>query len=184
MLDLERKAHELAGALQPGLAQAACDILFERLKLQVVKKTPSGAPRWTRRCWRSSPRTIRICKTLLEHRGLSKLKSTYTDKLPRMVQPKTGACTPTTRRRSRSPGRLSSNDPNLQNIPVRTPRAAHPRRLHRAARLEDRLGRLFADRAAHHGAPLRRQEPVDAFPRGEDVHRHTAREVFDTARRR
>ena len=96
-------------------------------------------------------------KLLLEHRALSKLKSTYTDKLPRMVNARTGRVHTTFSQATAVTGRLASTDPNLQNIPVRT---AEGRRIREAFIAPPghvaRLGRLFADRAADHGAPVRR----------------------------
>ena len=87
-------------------------------------------------------------KLMLEYRGLAKLKSTYTDKLPRMVNPATGRVHTNYAQAVAVTGRLASNDPNLQNIPVRTVEGpAHPRGLHRAPGTAHRLGRLFADRA-------------------------------------
>ena len=90
------------------------------MKLPVVKKTPPGSRPPTRKCCRSSPPTIRCPKILLEHRALSKLKSTYTDKLPLMVNASTGRVHTTFAQATAVTGRLASNDPNLQNIPVRT----------------------------------------------------------------
>ncbi len=156
MMALEAKAHELAG--QPfNLAspKQLGEILFDRLKLPVVKKTPSGAPSTDEEVLEKLALDHPLPKALLEHRGLSKLKSTYTDKLPRMVNARTGRVHTNYAQAVAVTGRLSSTDPNLQNIPVRT---AEGRRIREAfiapAGLEDRLGGLFADRAAHHGAPL------------------------------
>jgi DNA polymerase I len=184
MLDLERKAHELAGGpFNLGSPKQLCDILFERLKLKVVKKTPSGSPSVDEEVLEKLAEDHPICKTLLEHRGMSKLKSTYTDKLPKMINPKTGRVHTNYAQAVAVTGRLSSNDPNLQNIPVRT---VEGRRIREAfiappgsvivsadySQIELRImAHLSGDRSL-----------LDAFAAGEDVHRHTASEVFDTPR--
>jgi DNA polymerase-1 len=161
MLELEKQAHELGGGpFNLGSPKQLCDVLFERLKLKVIKKTPSGVPSTDEEVLEKLAEDHPICRTLLEHRGLSKLKGTYTDKLPRMVNQKTGRVHTTYSQSTAVTGRLASLDPNLQNIPVRT---AEGRRIREAfiapPGLEDHVGGLLADRAAHHGAPLRRPEP-------------------------
>ena len=180
MLELEKKAHELGGGpFNLGSPKQLCEILFDRLKLKVVKKTPSGSPSTDEEVLEKLALDHPICATLLEHRGLSKLKSTYTDKLPRMVNAKTGRVHTNYAQAVAVTGRLSSTDPNLQNIPVRT---AEGRRIREAfiapagskivsadySQIELRImAHLSGDRGF-----------VDAFSRGEDIHRHTASEVF------
>jgi len=182
MLELEQKAYELAGGpFNLGSPKQLCEVLFDRLKLKVVKKTPSGAPSTDEEVLEKLAEDHPICKALLEHRGLSKLKSTYTDKLPRMVNAKTGRVHTNYAQTVAVTGRLSSTDPNLQNIPVRT---GEGRRIREAfvappgakivsadySQIELRImAHLSGDRSL-----------VEAFARGEDVHRHTAAEVFDT----
>jgi DNA polymerase-1 len=182
MLELERRAHELAGGpFNLGSPKQLCEVLFDRLKLKVVKKTPSGAPSTDEEVLEKLALDHPICATLLEHRGVAKLKSTYTDKLPRMVHAKTGRVHTNYAQAVAVTGRLASNDPNLQNIPVRT---AEGRRIREAfiappgskivsadySQIELRImAHLSGDRSL-----------VDAFAKGEDVHRHTASEVFDT----
>jgi len=183
MLDLERKAHELAGGpFNLGSPKQLCEVLFERLKLKVVKKTPSGVPSTDEEVLEKLAEDHPICKTLLEHRGLSKLKSTYTDKLPRMVHPKTGRVHTTYAQTVAVTGRLSSTDPNLQNIPIRT---LEGRRIREAFVAPPGSKIVSADYSqielrimAHLSGD---KSLVDAFSRGEDVHRHTAAEVFDMA---
>ena len=122
MLELEQKACAEAG--QPfnlSSPKQIGEIFFERLKLPVVKKTPSGAPSTDEDVLEKLALDYPLPKTLLEYRSVSKLKSTYTDKLPRMVNPKTGRVHTTYGQTTAVTGRLASNDPNLQNIPVRTP---------------------------------------------------------------
>jgi DNA polymerase-1 len=122
MLDLEKKAHELGGGpFNLGSPKQLCDVLFNRLKLKTIKKTPSGAPSVDEEVLEKLAQDHPICAALLEHRGVAKLKSTYTDKLPRMVHPKTGRVHTNYAQAVAVTGRLSSTDPNLQNIPVRTP---------------------------------------------------------------
>jgi DNA polymerase I len=182
MLDLERKAHELAGGpFNLGSPKQLCEVLFDRLKLRTIKKTPTGAPSVDEEVLEKLAEDHPICAVLLEHRGVSKLKSTYTDKLPRMVHAKTGRVHTNYAQAVAVTGRLSSTDPNLQNIPVRT---AEGRRIREAfvapagskivsadySQVELRImAHLSGDRSL-----------LDAFSKGEDVHRHTASEVFDT----
>ena len=182
MLELERRAHELAGGpFNLGSPKQLAEILFDRLKLKVVKKTPSGAPSTDEEVLEKLAEDHPLCRTLLDHRAVSKLKSTYTDKLPKMVHPKTGRVHTNYAQAVAVTGRLSSNDPNLQNIPVRT---AEGRRIREAfvappgskivsADYSQIELRIMAHLSGDKGL-------VDAFSRGEDVHRHTAAEVFDT----
>ena len=182
MFELEQKAHELAGGpFNLGSPKQLCEILFDRLKLKVVKKTPSGTPSTDEEVLEKLALDHPICATLLEHRGLSKLKSTYTDKLPRMVHPKTGRVHTNYAQAVAVTGRLSSTDPNLQNIPVRTTEGRRIReafiappgsRIVSADYSQIEL-RIMAHLSGDKGL-------VEAFSRGEDVHRHTAAEVFDT----
>src|SRR5688572_14312906 len=182
MLDLERKAHELAGGpFNLGSPKQLAEILFDRLKLKVVKKTPSGAPSTDEEVLEKLAEDHPLCRTLLDHRSVSKLKSTYTDKLPKMVHPKTGRVHTNYAQAVAVTGRLSSNVPNLQNIPVR---ATEGRRIREAfvappgskivsADYSQIELRIMAHLSGDKGL-------VDAFARGEDVHRRTAAEVFDT----
>ncbi len=182
MLELEARAHQLAGGpFNLGSPKQLCEVLFDRLKLRVVKKTPSGAPSTDEEVLEKLAQDHPICAALLEHRGLAKLKGTYTDKLPRMVNPRTGRVHTTYAQAVAVTGRLASTDPNLQNIPVRT---AEGRRIREAFIASPGSRILSADYSqielrimAHLSA-----DPglVEAFARGEDVHRHTASEVFDT----
>jgi DNA polymerase-1 len=182
MLELERRAHELAGGpFNLGSPKQLAEILFERLKLKVVKKTPSGAPSTDEEVLEKLALDHPLCRTLLDHRAVSKLKSTYTDKLPKMVHPRTGRVHTNYAQAVAVTGRLSSNDPNLQNIPVRT---AEGRRIREAFVAPPGSKIVSADYSqielrimAHLSGD---KSLIDAFSRGEDVHRHTASEVFDT----
>jgi DNA polymerase-1 len=180
ILALEQKAYEAAG--QPfnlGSPKQIQEILFERLKLPVKKKTPSGQPSTDEDSLAELALDHPLPRLILEHRGLSKLKSTYTDKLPRSINPATGRVHTTYSQTTAVTGRLASNEPNLQNIPIRT---AAGRRI-RACFIAPPGSRILsADYSqielrimAHLSADenLRR-----AFSEGEDVHRVTAAEVF------
>ena len=182
MLELETRAHEYAGGpFNLGSPKQLCEILFERLKLKVVKKTPSGVPSTDEEVLEKLAQDHPICKALLEHRGLSKLKSTYTDKLPRMVNPKTGRVHTTYAQSVAVTGRLSSTDPNLQNIPVRTVEGRRIREAFIAPAGSKIVSADYSQVELRIMAHLSGDKSLlDAFARGEDVHRHTAAEVFDT----
>ena len=121
LLDLEQKAHEQAGqSFNLNSPKQIQEILFDKQKLPVVKKTPSGTPSTDEDVLEKLALDYPLPKVLLEYRGLAKLKSTYTDKLPRMVNATTGRVHTNYAQAVAVTGRLSSTDPNLQNIPVRT----------------------------------------------------------------
>ncbi|WP_244115035.1 DNA polymerase, partial [Burkholderia cepacia] len=121
LIELEREAYELAGGeFNLGSPKQIGQIFFEKLQLPVIKKTPSGAPSTDEEVLQKLAEDYPLPKLLLEHRGLSKLKSTYTDKLPRMINARTGRVHTNYAQAVAVTGRLASNDPNLQNIPVRT----------------------------------------------------------------
>ena len=180
MLELEERAHREAG--QPfnlNSPKQIGEIFFERLKLPVVKKTPSGAPSTDEDVLEKLALDYPLPKTLLEYRAVSKLKSTYTDKLPRMVNRKTGRVHTNYGQATAVTGRLASNDPNLQNIPVRTPEG---RRIREAFVAPPGHAIVSADYSqvelrimAHLSGD---QGLLDAFARGDDVHRATAAEIF------
>jgi DNA polymerase-1 len=182
MLELERRSHELAGGpFNLASPKQLCDILFERLKLKVVKKTPSGSPSVDEEVLEKLAEDHPICKTLLEHRGISKLKSTYTDKLPKMVNPKTGRVHTNYAQAVAVTGRLSSNEPNLQNIPVRTGEGRRIREAFIAPAGSKIVSADYSQIELRIMAHLSGDKSLlDAFSKGEDVHRHTAAEVFET----
>ena len=183
MRQLEQKAHELAG--QPfnlGSPKQIGDILFDKLKLPVVKKTPKGAPSTDEDVLEKLAEDYPLPKALLEYRSLAKLKSTYTDKLPRMVNAQTGRVHTSFAQAAVATGRLASSDPNLQNIPVRT---AEGRRIREAFIAAPGYQLISADYSqielrimAHLSGDA---NLLQAFRDGEDIHRATAAEVFGVA---
>lgn len=180
LIELEGEAYELAGGeFNLGSPKQIGQIFFEKLQLPVVKKTPSGAPSTDEEVLQKLAEDYPLPKLLLEHRGLSKLKSTYTDKLPRMVNPTTGRVHTNYAQAVAVTGRLASNDPNLQNIPVRT---AEGRRI-REAFIASPGHRIVS--ADYSQIELRIMAHISgdasllrAFSQGEDIHRATAAEVF------
>ncbi|MGA9961458.1 MAG: DNA polymerase I, partial [Azonexus sp.] len=180
IMALETQAYELAG--QPfNLAspKQLGDILFGKLGLPVKKKTASGGPSTDEEVLSELALDYPLPKLLLEHRSLAKLKGTYTDKLPRMINPDTGRVHTHFSQASVVTGRLASSDPNLQNIPVRTEEG---RRIRTAFVAPDGHSIVSADYSqielrimAHLSGDDRL---LDAFAHGEDVHRATAGEIF------
>ncbi|HJW03576.1 MAG TPA: DNA polymerase I [Azospira sp.] len=180
LVELEARAVEIAG--QPfnlNSPKQLAEILFTQLGLPVVKKTPGGAPSTDEEVLSELALDYPLPKTLLEYRGLAKLKSTYTDKLPRMVNPHTGRVHTSFSQAVAVTGRLASSDPNLQNIPVRTPEG---RRI-RAAFIAPAGCKIVS--ADYSQVELRIMAHLsgdkgllDAFAKGEDVHRATAAEIF------
>ncbi|GAA0761890.1 DNA polymerase I [Ideonella azotifigens] len=182
MIALEREAYEIAG--QPfnlGSPKQIGEILFTKLGLPVKKKTASGAPSTDEEVLQELAADYPLPAKLLEHRSLSKLKGTYTDKLPLMVNPQTGRVHTNYAQAVAVTGRLSSNDPNLQNIPIRT---AEGRRV-REAFIAPPGHRIVS--ADYSQIELRIMAHISgdpgltrAFSEGMDVHRATASEVFGT----
>jgi len=180
MLELESKAHKEAG--QPfnlGSPKQIAEILFEKKGIAIVRKTPSGAPSTDEEVLEKLALDHPLARTLLDHREISKLKSTYTDKLPRMVNQRTGRVHTTYGQAVAVTGRLASNDPNLQNIPVRTPEGRRIREAFVAP-----PGRVIVS-ADYSQVELRIMAHISgdenlltAFAAGEDIHRATAAEVF------
>ncbi|SAL70421.1 DNA polymerase I [Caballeronia peredens] len=180
LIELQTQAYELAGGeFNLGSPKQIGQIFFEKLQLPVVKKTPSGAPSTDEEVLQKLAEDYPLPKVLLEHRGLSKLKSTYTDKLPRMVNAATGRVHTNYAQAVAVTGRLSSNEPNLQNIPVRT---GEGRRIREAFIAQPGSKIVSADYSqielrimAHISGD---ESLMRAFTNGEDVHRATASEVF------
>src|SRR5438128_2033579 len=177
---LESQAHKEAG--QPfnlGSPKQIAEIFFEKKGMPVTKKTPSGAPSTDEDVLEKPALDHPLARILLEHREISKLKSTYTDKLPKMVNPRTGRVHTNYGQATAVTGRLASNDPNLQNIPVRT---TEGRRIREAFVAPKEHAIVSAD---YSQVELRIMAHISgdgnllsAFAAGEDIHRATAAEVF------
>jgi DNA polymerase-1 len=180
MLELEQEAHRLAG--QPfniASPKQLGEILFDKLKIPVVKKTPTGQASTAEEVLQELALDYPLPQVILEHRGMAKLKSTYTDKLPEMINPRSGRVHTSYHQAVAATGRLSSSDPNLQNIPVRT---AEGRRIRQAfiatpghkivsADYSQIELRIMAHLSGDAGL-------INAFGEKQDIHRATAAEVF------
>ena len=183
LIELQTEAFTLAGGeFNLNSPKQIGEIFFTRLKLPVVKKTPGGTPSTDEEVLQKLAEDYPLPKVLLDYRALSKLKSTYTDKLPKMVNPDTGRVHTNYAQAVAVTGRLASNDPNLQNIPVRT---SEGRRI-REAFVAPPGARLVS--ADYSQIELRIMAHISgdagltqAFATGEDVHRATAAEVFGVA---
>ncbi len=184
MLILEARAHELAG--QPfnlGSPKQLGEILFDKQGIKPVKKTPGGAPSTDEDTLEKLALDHPLPKVILEHRSLSKLKSTYTDKLPRMVNAKTGRVHTNYAQAVAVTGRLSSTEPNLQNIPVRTAEGRRIREAFIAPAGSVIVSADYSQIELRIMAHLSQDKGLmEAFHQGEDVHRATAAEVFSVAR--
>jgi DNA polymerase-1 len=180
IMALEAQAYELAG--QPfNLAspKQLAEIMFEKLGLPVKKKTPSGGPSTDEEVLSELALDYPLPKLLLEHRSLSKLKGTYTDKLPRMVNQTTGRVHTHFSQASVVTGRLASTDPNLQNIPVRSEEGRKIRTAFIAPPGSSIVSADYSQIELRIMAHLSGDERLlDAFAKGEDVHRATAGEIF------
>jgi len=181
MMELEHKAYREAG--QPfnlNSPKQIGEIFFERLQLPVLKKTPSGAPSTDEEVLERLAADYPLPKTLLEYRALTKLKSTYTDKLPRMVNAATGRVHTNYAQATAVTGRLASTDPNLQNIPVRTPEGRRIREAFIAPPGSLIVSADYSQIELRIMAHISRDENLlRAFAAGEDVHRATAAEIFN-----
>ena len=181
--ELEEQAYVLAG--QPfnlASTKQLQEILFDKLGLPVIQKTPKGAPSTNEEVLEELAFSHELPKVLVEHRGLSKLKSTYTDKLPQMVNSQTGRVHTSYHQAVTATGRLSSSDPNLQNIPIRNEEG---RRIRQAFIAQEGFTIVAADYSqielrimAHLSQD---QGLINAFTQGKDIHRSTAAEIFGVA---
>jgi len=180
ILQKEKEAFEAAG--QPfnlGSPKQIQEILFERQKLPVKKKTPSGQPSTDEDSLAELALDHPLPKLILEHRTLSKLKSTYTDKLPRSINPNTGRVHTTYSQTTAVTGRLSSNEPNLQNIPIRTSAGRRIRSCFIAPPGSKIVSADYSQIELRIMAHLSGDENLRrSFAEGEDIHRATAAEVF------
>jgi DNA polymerase-1 len=183
IVQLEQEAHQLAGqTFNLGSPKQIGDIFFTKLGLPVVKKTATGAPSTDEEVLEKLAEDFPLPAKILEHRGLAKLKGTYTDKLAQLANPRTGRVHTHYAQAVAVTGRLSSNDPNLQNIPIRTPEGRRVREAFVAP-----AGSVIAS-ADYSQIELRIMAHISgdaallsAFQSGLDVHRATAAEVFGVA---
>jgi len=177
---LEQKAYELAG--QPfnlGSPKQLGEILFGKLGIPVKRKTATGQPSTDEEVLTELAEDFPLPKLLLEHRSLSKLKSTYTDKLPRMVNATTGRVHTNYGQATAITGRLSSNDPNLQNIPVRTPQGREIRKAFIAPPGSVIVSADYSQIELRIMAHISQDASLlDAFAKGLDIHKATAADIF------
>ena len=181
MNELERKAFEIAGeSFNISSPKQIQEILFEKMKIPVIAKTPKGQPSTSESVLSDLSKEYELPKIILNYRSLSKLVSTYTEKLPKQVSEKTGRIHASFHQAVTSTGRLSSSSPNLQNIPIRTLEGKKVREAFRAP-----IGK-FLVAADYSQIELRimahisqDQTLIKAFQEGQDVHSTTASEVFD-----
>jgi DNA polymerase-1 len=157
VIEIEQQVHELAGeAFNLGSPKQLQHILFDKMALPVIKKTPKGAPSTAEEVLSELAENYELPKLIMEFRGLSKLISTYTDKLPTMINARTGRIHTSYHQAVTATGRLSSSDPNLQNIPIRTAEGQKNKTsIYSASRIQNSRGRLFSGRITYHGSPIR-----------------------------
>jgi len=182
LMELLGEAHKEAGApFNLDSPKQLCAILFEKMQLPVLRKTPTGQPSTAEDVLEELAESYPLPKLILEHRGLSKLKSTYTDKLPEQINAKTGRVHTSYHQAVAATGRLSSQDPNLQNIPIRTPEGRRIRQAFiapvgcvlLAADYSQIELRIMAHLSGDAGL-------LGAFASDQDIHQATASEVFAT----
>ncbi|WP_421297524.1 DNA polymerase I [Aeromonas veronii] len=183
LAELEKQAHERAGQeFNLSSPKQLGEILFTKLGLPIIKKTPKGVPSTAEEVLAELAETYELPQLLMEHRGLAKLKSTYTDKLPLMIKPGTGRVHTSYHQAVAATGRLSSSDPNLQNIPVRNEQGRRIRQAFIpsagyklvAADYSQIELRIMAHLSGDKGL-------LTAFAEGKDIHKATAAEVFGVA---
>ncbi|MDH5257660.1 MAG: DNA polymerase I, partial [Gammaproteobacteria bacterium] len=179
--DLEKKSYEVAGEqFNLNSPKQIQTIFYEKLELPILKKTPKGQPSTAEAVLQELALDYELPKLILEHRGLSKLKSTYTDRLPEQINVKTGRVHTSYHQAVAATGRLSSTNPNLQNIPIRS---AEGRRIRQAFIAPDKCVIVAADYSqielrimAHLSSD---EGLLSAFKDGKDIHKSTAAEIFD-----
>ena len=181
LAEVEAEVHQAAGQeFNLASTKQLQEILFEKLGLPVKKKTPKGAPSTNEEVLDELAKEGHIVpKLLIEHRGLSKLKSTYTDKLPQMINPKTGRVHTSYHQAVTATGRLSSSDPNLQNIPIRNEEGRRIRQAFIAREGYKIVAADYSQIELRIMAHLAHDEGMlKAFAEGKDIHRSTAAEIF------
>src|SRR6202011_6197516 len=180
MLELQRKAHQEAGGVfnvdSPKQLQ---EILFGKLAIPVIRKTPTGQPSTAEDVLEELAATYPLPKLILEYRSVAKLKSTYTDKLPEQINERTGRIHTCYQQGVAATGRLSSSDPNLQNIPIRTPEGRRIRQAFVAPPGHSLVAADYSQIELRIMAHLSGDESLlRAFAEDRDVHQATAAEVF------
>ena len=180
LIQLEKKAFELAG--QPfnlSSPKQLQEILFEKLGIKPLKKTPTGTPSTSEEVLSELSANYPLPKLILEYRGLAKLKSTYTDKLPKMINEVTGRVHTNYNQAVAITGRLASSDPNLQNIPIRTEDGRKVREAFIAPQGSKILSADYSQIELRIMAHLSKDERlIEAFKNNEDIHKITAAEIF------
>ena len=183
LAELEQQAHDVAGQVfNLGSPKQLAEILFEKLELPVVKKTPKGAPSTAEEVLVQLAEEYELPRLILENRSLSKLKSTYTDKLPLMICQRTGRLHTSYHQAIAATGRLSSTDPNLQNIPVKSEEGRRIRNAFIAPKGYTMVAADYSQIELRIMAHLSKDKGLlSAFANGLDVHTATAAEVFGVA---
>ncbi len=182
MAELEKQAHELAGGpFNLGSPKQLQQILFEQQELPVIRKTPKGQPSTAEDVLAELAGDYELPRVIIDYRGVSKLKSTYTDKLPLQIAQTTGRVHTSYHQAVAATGRLSSTDPNLQNIPIRTPEGRRIRQAFVAPKGQLLLAADYSQIELRIMAHLSGDEGLQsAFAAEQDIHRATAAEVFET----
>ena len=180
---LEKLAYEIAGEeFNLGSTKQLREIFFEKLNYRIIKKTPGGQPSTDEKVLQELAEEYELPKVLLEHRTLSKLKSTYTDKLPGQISSNTGKVHTSFHQAVTTTGRLSSSDPNLQNIPIRTEDGRRIRQAFEATKGNKIISADYSQIELRVMAHLSKDGGLlEAFNQGEDIHAKTASEVFDVS---
>ncbi len=180
LAELEKHAFELAGEeFNLNSPKQLQTIFFEKLELPIIKKTPKGQPSTAEEVLVELSLTYDLPKVILEHRGLAKLKNTYTDKLPQMIHPATGRVHTSYQQAVTATGRLSSTDPNLQNIPIRNEQGRKIRQAFEAPEGTIMVAADYSQIELRIMAHLSGDKGLlDAFAQGKDIHKATAAEIM------
>ena len=180
IIELEKEVHELAGEpFNLGSTKQLQHILFEKMELPIVKKTPKGAPSTSEEVLTELAMDYELPRLIMEFRGLTKLKNTYTDKLPQMIDPRTGRVHTSYHQAVTATGRLSSTDPNLQNIPIRNEEGRKVRQAFIPRPGYKIVAADYSQIELRIMAHLSKDEGLlNAFNEGKDIHKATAAEVF------
>jgi DNA polymerase I len=180
IVELEHEVHELAGEpFNLGSTKQLQEVLYTKMNLPILKKTPKGAPSTAEEVLQELALDYALPKLLMEYRGLTKLKNTYTDKLPLMINPRTGRVHTSYHQAVAATGRLSSTEPNLQNIPIRTEEGRRVRKAFIARPGYKIVAADYSQIELRIMAHLSKDKGlIQAFAGGKDIHSATAAEVF------